>query len=253
MSKTIDALKKPDVRSQVHHQLQDEIARTYFKAPSSSSGRKRAAPKLPWIITGLALCALFAMLISRSNIDIRIRVLSEDAPSISEAKEAPPGGFKDKCVYFLKGAEINNSLIGRTSFSGDAKAYSRLTGSGVVLCNSRGSGWAGYTMRFKEPMDMTGLDMEFTASGGKGDERLGIALVDSRDRIYRIESARSPRLTKEPKIYKADFTGIGKMIDLSGISEIRFEFGSLTVGNDSMAAIFLNSVYASKTKRMRWL
>lgn len=259
MSKTIDTMKRPDVRSQVHNQFHDELAETYFKkhAPSAQSkthaSKKNATSWLPWIITGIALCALFALVVSRSNIDIRVRILSEDAPIVTETKEAPLGSFKDKCIYFLKGAEINNSIIGQTSFSGDAKAYSRLTGSGVVLCNSRGSGWAGYTIRFKEPVDMTGLDMEFVASGSNGDERLGIALADSQNRIYRIENALSARLTKEPKVYKADFHNVGKMIDLTGISEIRFEFGSLTVGNGSMATIFLNSVYASKTKRMRWL
>lgn len=254
MSKTIEAMKRSDVRSQVHNQLHNELADTYFKSSvSSKPGRKGPGPKLPWVITALALSTLFALLISRSNIDIRVRILSEDAPSIVDAKEAPLGGLKDKCIYFLKGSEINNSLIGGAGFGGDASTYSRLTGSGIVLCNSRGSGWADYTIRFKEPLDMTGLDMEFVASGTNGGERLGVALVDSRNRTYRIEDALIPRLTKELKIYKTPIRNIGKAIDLSAVSEIKFEFGSLTVGNGPMATILLNSVYASKTKRMRWL
>jgi hypothetical protein len=223
--------------------MHDEIAETYFK--SAPVVKRKPPSKLPWIIAVLALLFAMAVLFSRSNIDIRVRVLSEEVPS-----GVIPEGAKGKCIYLLKGAEIDNKLIKETYFSGDAKAYSRLTGSGVVLCNSRGNGWASYTMQFKEPLDLTRLGINFVARGAKGDEAVGITIVDAENRAYRMENDLSPKLAKEDKLYTVDFRPARRMLDLANISAIRFEFGSLTMGNGAMATIFLNAVYASKTRRM---
>lgn len=250
MSKTIEALKRPDIRSRVHQPMHDEIAETYFKksAPLEPRKENRFKPKLPWIVAGLAMLVALGTVLSRSNIDIRVRILSEEAPSgvITE-------GAKGKVIYLLKGAGIDNKLIKETYFSGDAKAYSRLTGSGVVLCNSRGSGWASYTIEFKEPVDLSKLNIGFVARGAKGDERAGVAIIDADNRIYRIEKDLSPKLTKEDKAYTVDFRPAKRIMDLANISAIRFEFGSLTMGNSSMATVFLNEVYVSKNRRTGWL
>ena len=249
MSKTIDALKRPDVRSRVHQPMHDEIAETYFKTSAPAEARKaKRAPKLPWVIAAIAVLVALAALASRSNIDIRVRILSEDAPA-----GVIPEGIKGKAIYLLKGAEINNGLIKETFFSGDAKAYSRLTGSGIVLCNSRGNGWASYTMQFKEPVDLTKLDINFIARSEKGEEKIGVVVVDAENRTYRIEKDLSSKLAKENRVYTVDFRPAKRILDLANISAIRFEFGSLTMGNGSMATIFLNEVYASKTKRTGWL
>jgi len=251
MSKTIEALNRPDIRSQVRHQpMHDEIADTYFKksAPAEPRKKNKIGPKLPWVIAGLAVLVALVTLLSRSNIDIRVRVLNEEAPS-----GAITEGAKGKCVYLLKGAEINNKLVKETYFSGDAKAYSRLTGSGLVLCNSRGNGWASYTMQFKEPVDLTKLGIGFIARGAKGDEKVGVAIVDADNRTYRIDNGLSPKLSKEDNAYTVDFRPAKRLLDLANISAIRFEFGSLTMGNGSMATIFLNELYVSKTRRTGWL
>jgi len=42
-------------------------------------------------------------------------------------------------------------------------------------------------------------------------------------------------------------------VDLNNIIAIKFEFGSLTAGNSSGAAIFLKDIYVAKARRSRWL
>jgi hypothetical protein len=251
MSKSLDTLNRRDIGKDVRRQpMHDEIAETYFGASTPAPARKenKNTPKLPWIVAAIAIIAALALLVSRSNIDIRVRVLSEEAPS-GVIRE----GVKGRALYLLKGAGINNGLIKETFFSGDARAYSRLTGSGIVLCNSRGSGWASYTMRFKEPADLTKLDINFIARGAKGGERVGVAIVDAGNRTYRIERDLSPKMGKEDGVYTVDFSPAKRILDLANVSEIRFEFGSLTMENGPMATINLSEVYASKTKRTRWL
>lgn len=91
------------------------------------------------------------------------------------------------------------------------------------------------------------------ARGSSGGEYLGIVIVDSDNKTYRMERGLSTMLTNEWQLYKINFRPIKKAVNLANITTIKFEFGSLTVGNSSGAAIFLKDIYVAKARRSRWL
>lgn len=255
--KTLDREDGLDRRRAIDSSMQEEIARTYFDMPDKSpkpGGKKRNISKLPWIIAAVALVFGMAAFLSKSNIDIKVRILSEVPSSGSERRLDEFDELKDKGFVFVSGSEINSSLVKHAYFDGDAKNYSRQNDSELVLCNSKGSGWANYTIELKEPIDLTKLDLKYIAKGAKGQEALGIVIIDTDNRSYRVlDPNRIGRLTKDWRDYRMNFTAMKNVIDLNNISSIKLEFGSLTVQNSTAAIIFLKGIYAAKTKRTRWL
>jgi len=243
--------KTTTIRAPFH----DEIAKTYLKtsANTRSAAKHRKESKLPWFIASAAIALAFFILLSRSNIDVRIRVLSE-LPSFTAVNE--PDKFenvRDKGIFLVRGGELNTYIIRGENFTGDAVNFSEKTSDYIRLTNSRGSGWANYEIELKEPVDLSKLDLKYAAKGQRGDERLGIVIVDADNRYYRIEKDMASKLTTDWKMYTVNFRPVRKALDLSSIVLIKFEFGSLTVGNSSVSTIFLRDVYLAKTKKMRWL
>ena len=249
------AAAKPSMDRDLQASIQDEIARTYFKTSSEkpSAPRKGAAQKLPWLVAVLALAIALTAMFTKSKLDVRVMILSE-IPSVTvEGGRVQFDNLKDKGVFLLKGTETNGELVKRISFDGDAASGSRTTDDNVVLSNSRGSGWANYTIELKEPVDLGRLDLKFVARGNSGGELLGVVIMDSEKRSYRMERDASTQLTRQWQMYSINFRPVRKAVDLSGIKVIKFEFGNLTVGNSAGATIFLKDIYLSKARRSRWL
>lgn len=237
MSKTID---KP------HASVEDEIAKIYLRT-SNTKRKRRFIPrfKISWVVAIAASFLALASLVFKSNIDVKIRILSE-VPGVK--REGVEEG-----ISFVKGGSPNKDMVKNIAFLGDAGAFSRATDKEVVLCNSRGYGWANYTIELKEPIDLSRLDIRYTARGERGDERLLLVIVDIDRRSYRMEKDLSSELTKDWETYTINFRPVRNALDLENISLIRFEFGSLTAGNYRAAAIFLKDIYATRHKRLRWL
>jgi len=253
MSKVIDALNKPLLKKDMQTPFQEEIAKTYLKVSDKDSGKKRLASKIPWLITLIAVFLSLAVVLTRSNIDVKVRILSE-VPSIGPAEDAE--GFespKDKGVFLVKGSNLNEELVKDASFDGDAEKFSKVTDYCIFLCNSRGSGWANYAIELKEPLDLNRLDIRYLAKGERGDEYLSIVIVDADNRTYRVQRDMSAHLEKEWRVYTVNFRGMRNVIDLSNISAIKFEFGSLSVGNSPITTIYLKDILVTKAKRIRWL
>lgn len=254
MSKTIDVLNKHiQAKNKIHDSIQEEIAKIYLKTSNKKSRRKKNTPtsKAPWLVALSASLLIPLLLILKSNVDIKIRVLSK-IPSIE--KEGAQGGHQfSKGIIFVKGGEPNNGVIKNTLFLGDARDYSKMINDKLTLCNSKGHGWANYTIELKEPIDLTEFDIKYTAKGERGDEHLVLILVDAENRAYRMEKGLSSALTKDWEMYTMDFRSIRNAINLKDISIIRFEFGSLTAGNYPTSTIFLKDVYVTKTRRLKWL
>ena len=235
--------------------IQDEIAKTYFHTLPKKHGRKRSKwkPFLPWAVAGLAVFFAIAVLIFRSSIDIKVRLLGE-IPSAPVSKNAYGSGENfDKGLLLVEGGIPNKDIVKSAYFTGDAREFSISKPEELVLCNSRGSGWANYTIELKEPVDLNKLDMKYTARGLRGEEFLALVIVDGDKHSYRLEKDLSSAMSKEWQRYTINFRRVKKALDLSNISMIKFEFGALTAGNYPSAVISLKDVYITKTKKLKWL
>ncbi|MDD5173221.1 MAG: hypothetical protein PHV48_00090 [Candidatus Omnitrophica bacterium] len=235
--------------------IQDEIAKTYFSAMPKKHGKKK--PKwrsfLPWAVAILALFFAAAILIFNSSIEVKVRFLGE-IPSLPIDKGAYKIGENlDKGIFLVEAGVPNKDIVKNAYFMGDAKEFSIDRPDELVLCNSRGSGWANYTIELKEPIDLDKLDIRYMARGVRGDEFLSLVIVDSNKRSYRLEKDLSSAMGKDWQRYTISFRRVKKAVDISNISTIKFEFGTLTVGNYPSAVMSLKDVYITKTGRLKWL
>ncbi len=238
-----------------HSDMQDEIAKTYFHMPAKKHGKKKPRWKLflPWSVAILALFFAVAVLVFKSSIEIKVRLLGE-IPSSPIDKDARKFGENfDKGIFFIDGGVPNKDIVKNAFFTGDAKEFSISKPEELVLCNSRGFGWANYTIELKEPVDLNKLDIRYMARGIRGDEFLTLVIVDSNSRGYRLEKDLSSAMGKDWQRYTINFRRVRKAVDLSNISAIKFEFGALTAGNYPSAVISLKDVYITKTRRLKWL
>lgn len=233
--------------------LNDEIARTYLKTSEKSYIQKKNTQRIAWSIAAVATILALVAFCTKMTFDIKVRFLGE-IPTISvEGGHINFDNMKDKGVFLIKGITANNDLIKDTLFAGDAKIGSRTADDHILLSNSRGSGWGNFTINLKEPVDLSKLDLKFVARGMSGGECLGIVIVDSDDKTYRMERDLSTKLTNGWQLYKVNFRPVKNAVDLVNIVSIKFEFGSLTVGNSTGAAIFLKDIYVAKARKSRWL
>lgn len=252
MSKMLDAMDNKSARKNVQGlEIHSEIAKTYFHAPQKKAAKKKSKviSLLPWVVTSLVIIISVGIVLSRSSIDIKVRLLGE-IPTFNVSK---PGESVERGEFLLVGGRPQEMLVKNAYFSGDGKAFSSARDDQIVLCNARGAGWADYTIALKEPVDLNNLDVRYTAKGARGDEYLVLVITDSNNRIYRMEKDLSSALTNEWKTYTINFKPVNKMLDLSSIKTIRFEFGSLTAGNYIGAIINLKDICLIKTRRLKWL
>ena len=233
--------------------LNDEIARTYLKTSEKSYIKKKNTLRMAWSIAILASILAAIAFMTKISLDIKVRILGE-MPSVSvEGGQINFDNMKDKGVFLIKGIASNNDLVKGTVFTGDAKIGSRTADDHILLSNARGNGWGNFTINLKEPVDLSKLDLKFVAKGSSGGEFLGIVIMDADNKIYRMERDLATKLTDQWQLYKVNFRPVSKAVDLVNITTIKFEFGSLTVGNSSGAAIFLKDVYVAKARRSKWL
>lgn len=233
--------------------LNDEIARTYLKTSERSYIRKKNTQRVAWSVAAVATILALVAFCTKMTFDVKVRFLGE-IPTISvEGGRINFDNMKDKGVFLIKGITANNDLIKDAFFAGDARIGSRTADDHILLSNSRGSGWGNFTINLKEPIDMSKLELKFVARGMSGGEYLGIVIVDSDDKTYRMERDLSTKITDGWQLYKVNFRPVKNAVDLVNIVSIKFEFGSLTVGNSTGAAIFLKDIYVAKARKSRWL
>jgi hypothetical protein len=253
MSKMLDALENKSVKKHVSAGLNihDDIARTYFQVAKKKDINKKQKwiSFLPWLITALVVIIAIAAVISKSSIDIKVRLLGE----IPTLKNSQGAANSVKGVFLIKGGGPQADIVRNAYFAGDASALSYSKQEELVLCNTRGAGWANYTIELKEPLDLNKLDINYTAKGKGIGESVLLVIADSNNRIYRMEKDLSSALTGDWKTYTINFKPIKNALDLSNIMTIKFEFGSLTAGNYSNAFIYLKDIYLTKTRRLKWL
>jgi len=250
MGKILDALENRNTKKQVSGLgIHDELARTYFQASRKAAKNKPGwLMFMPWLITAAVALIAAAVVLSRSSIDIKVRLLGE-VPAFNG-----PAADKDmeKGEFLVKGGQPQEILVKNVYFAGDGKPFSGAQEEEMVLRNARGSGWANYTIELKEPVDLNKLDIKYSAKGTRGDEYLVLVITDSNNRTYRMEKDLSSAVSSEWKRYTVNFRPAKKILDLANITVIKFEFGSLTAGNYSSAVIYLKDVCLTKARRLKW-
>jgi hypothetical protein len=257
MSKIMDVLDNVSSKKHTHNMdIQDEIAKTYFHAPAKKIKHKKSDKwkmVLPWIIAASAFFLALAIVIFKGSVDIKVRVLGEVPSIVSGNAEYVSAGQAQRGMFFVRGGEPDKDIVKNAFFAGDGREFSVVKPDEVLLCNVRGWGWANYTIELKEPIDLNSLDIKYSARGSRGDEYLTLVIVDSSNRSYRLEKDISSALTKEWQRYTINFKRIKKVVDISNISKIKFEFGALTAGNYPNAVLFLKDIYVTKSRRLNWL
>lgn len=252
MSKMLDTLENKSSKKHISGLgIHDDIAKTYFHVPQKKSTAKKYGwmSLLPWIVTASVIIIAIAVVISRSSIDIKVRLLGE-IPTFSGSAA---GKIPDKGVFLIRGGEPQIDIVKNVYFTADGKALSAAKQEDLMLCNARGAGWANYTIELNEPVDLNNLDINYTAKGARGDEYLILVILDGNNSSYRMERNLSSALTDDWKKYTINFRPVKNRLDLSNITAVKFEFGSLTAGNYSSAVIYLKDIYLSKTRRFKWL
>ena len=258
MSKTANIPENASSKRHLHARadIQDEIARTYFHTPAKKHQKEKKPRRkslLPWVVAILALFFAIAILVFKSSIEIKVRFLGEIPSSPISKDEYKLDEYLEKGLFFIEGGVPNKDVVKNAYFTGDSKEFSISKPEELVLCNSRGSGWANYTIELKEPVDLNKLDIRYMARGVRGDEFLTLVIVDSSSRSYRLEKDLSSAMSNQWQKYTINFRRVKKAVDMANISMIKFEFGSLTAGNYPSAVMSLKDVYITKTRRLKWL
>jgi hypothetical protein len=250
-------------KDRIHDVFREELANTYLKTSAKTQaglpdrkglpGRFRMPRiSIPWVVACVALVLTAVLFISKSNIDIKVRISSSlpfvDKERSSGSVEAAVGG-----IFFISGGEANRDLVRETFFTGDAKPLSRSANGELILANSRGQGWASFKIEFRKPMDFRRLDLRYSARGEKGAEKLVLLVIDSDNKSYKVASDVATNLTKEWHTYTINFRPVREMVDMARVAALKFEFGSMTAGNSAGSAIFMKDIYVTKRRGFLWL
>lgn len=235
MSKIIDVLnRRIRPRGKAVGSIQEELAKTFFSSSAKKDKKAKKRSKIPWVITALTLCLVFFVVMSRTDINIEIR------------RKASAVRLTENNPFFIKGGKLSNHFVKSIYFSGDAARFSRKKDDMIILVNSKGSGWANFTIELKEPVNMERLDISYAARGQVGGERLLLVLADADNKIYRMAKDLSLPLTEDWQEYTINLKPARGSVGLESMSKIKFEFGSLTTGNNHSATVFLKDIYVRK-------
>lgn len=250
MNKITETISNPFKKQSVRASAQEEIAKIYLKVSDKNKikSQKRRS-KLPWIIAAAAIFLALLTLLFKSKIDISVKILGE-MPSVEKSASDKFANAREKGLYLVNGSEANKYFIKDTDFAGDARAFSKIVDGEIMLCNSKGSGWANYKIDLREPLDLGKLDIRYSARGERGEEFLMMAVTDTDNRTYRVEKDMSSKMTKDYQTVTVNLKPFKNTIDIANIKTIKFEFGTLTAGNSPMATVYLKDICVIKTRRM---
>jgi len=242
MSKIIDVLNRRfRTRKEIKDPIQEELVRTFFSHPSKNEKKNKKPSKTPWIITALALfCALF-IIFNRVSINLEIKPA---LPTIIGSSLS--AGFSKDQILFLKDGNLNNRIVKDIYFSGDAVKFSRETNDMLILVNSKGIGWANVTIELKEPLNIRRKEISYTARGQSGGEYLTVILIDEENKMYRIPRDFFTPLKDKWETYTVSLKEVKSLAGITSIERVKFEFGTITAGNNYSDTIFIKDISLKK-------
>lgn len=242
MSRIIDSLNRSfEKERESVDSTQEKLIETFFGSTSEKEKPSKKTNFLPVIIT-VAILAVIIIFFSLSfNVEVSLKKDVKDMAHNLHSFVVPVKG-----LYLLKDGKSNKAFVKEISFLGDARKFSRLKNDAIILINSKGNGWGSVSMTFFKPIDMEGLDISYVANGQAGGERMSLTLIDDNNKRYRVRSDSLLSLTKNRWEYRVSLENAKKVLDISRVREIQFEFGSLISGNVPGTTIFLQDVGAKR-------
>jgi len=232
--------------------IRQELAKTFFGTPTKKHGRNFGLLRLPWIIAAIALVLLLLVLLFRSNINVKIEITGR-TPLTASADGSTLHASDQEEIFLVKAGQPNGYFVRNTFFFGDALKFSRAKQDMLILVNSKGVGWSNVSLEFVEPLNMRDSDIAYTAKGQVGGERLIVVLTDADNKTYRMAQGISSVLSKKWENHMINLAPARNVLDLSKISKISLEFGSITTGNPTHATIYLEDIYLTKIRGEQWL
>lgn len=254
MSRIIDSLNKHfNMQKNNDDSIRQELAKTFFGAPTKKENKRFGLLKLPWIITSVALLSLFLVLLSRSNIDIKIEITGRAPAKSPTGLQAAYTPVNEEEAFLVKAGQPNEYFVKKAFFFGDALKFSRVKEDMLVLVNSKGMGWSNINLQFIEPMNMSGSALAYTAKGQEGGERIIVVLTDVNNKTYRMPQSLASMLSEKWEDHVINLAPARDVLDLSKISRVSLEFGSITTGNSTYTTIYLEDIYLTKARGEQWL
>jgi len=246
----LDMLKQESQKKT--NSIQEQLAEIYISPTKTkkipSNNRKLKFPdslNKKWlsviIILAIISVASFALLFSTNKIDINITVVKEvKEPAVKTSEIAAAKALPEPA----KSVQLKPDILPlhTLEFFGSATMESIQTEDYLYLVNSRGYGWANASIDFTKPVNLSGNALSFSAKGKMGGELLAVTLRDAENRTYQSINAVPGGLGKNWQNITVSTKEAGNWIDLNSISEIKLEFGRLTVHNPIGAIIYIKNI-----------
>ena len=275
MSKVIDALKREpspklaqqtpkgiiqevQVESHGRELTQESLADICFSAvgkPKTAeppviikvTEKNRAASAIPWVITSVAFLITAVALFSTKRLLIDVRVIDDKTLVRSYDDEAlplssPPASSVEESVAT---DTTQNIPLDQLVFEGAAILQSSKDSRRLTLVNSSVSPFARAVYHPQRPLDLSKSKMVFEVRGGKGGEKLAIAIKD-RGNLQAFKKGffiPTPEgLSTEWQTSEVSLVDLNENFDLKNIVSLRFEFGTKDTSNRSGDTIYVRNL-----------
>lgn len=254
MSKILDILKQEGDKKV--DPTQEQLAEIYIspvkKKELVSRKEEKTEKKLSkgWLslvlVLGIISVASLGLLFSGNKININIAVVKEERAEVlsSVAQELNPVAQE---LNFVTPDFPSHTI----EFGGSADMESKLTDQYLCLVNSRGMGWADAKIKFSQPANMTNNIFCFSAKGKRGREALSVILKDTNNKTYQSINVAPNGLSKEWKRLNVRLNEAGRWIDLTAVSQVMLEFGSVTTNNPVGTAIYIKDLGLIKKEGLK--
>lgn len=215
--------------------LPKEVIDVFFKnAPGKpvhkgkSKKHKKSHKKLMFSVASFLLLALVLS-------SIIIILYKKYTVAAGTGSHQPTSAYTET---LLKDGVVNRAKVERMYFDGDASEKSSFEEKDITLIATGAHGRAGLIMQFRKPIDLTDRNILLKARTKYGTKKLKILVKDSKNRYYEFSPVYlySDWDIKNIRVTKA------RNFDLTGIKEMKFEFGRYTAGNEKNTTIYLKNV-----------
>ncbi|NQT47091.1 MAG: hypothetical protein HQ593_06450 [Candidatus Omnitrophica bacterium] len=195
------------------------------------------------------ILAVALVFLSLNRVDVRIKVaptaeyydsqtVSKTVPPIDSPSPSARENF-DPNMYFNP---FQDQPLGRFSYFGAAEGVCKWADGTLTLVNGGSSGWASACLDMSKPTDLSSGFISFVVRGKEGQEGLHIFLRDVYGKNSLAIRPSGGRLLSGWQKIRISPSQIKGTIDLTHISQARFEFGSITTQNKMGTTLYIKDI-----------